>query len=118
MVPAPIQFDCASGVLEGANLWVRMAVLAAGAKISSQFSRRGSTGYANLLRKTLPSRESPSSSPTTRLSKYPKSNSLQSVTELSILDRIKVQTGYNVTASAFRQNRIDALNADAARHMQ
>jgi len=44
------------------------------------------------------------------------------VTELSILDRIKVSThvGYNVfgTASAFWQDRIDAMNAKTARRMQ
>ena len=47
---------------------------------------------------------------------------LETVTELSILDRIKVSTntGYNVfgTASRFWQNRIKALNANAARRMQ
>ena len=52
----------------------------------------------------------------------PRSNRLETVTELSILDRIKVSThvGYNVfgTASAFWQNRISALNANAARRMQ
>jgi FkbM family methyltransferase len=52
----------------------------------------------------------------------PRSNRLETVTELSILDRIKVSThvGYNVfgTASAFWQNRISALNANAGRHMQ
>ena len=52
----------------------------------------------------------------------PRSNRLETVTELSILDRIKVSThvGYNVfgTASAFWQNRIDALNANASRRMQ
>jgi len=52
----------------------------------------------------------------------PRSNRLETVTELSILDRIKVSThvGYNVfgTASAFWQDRIDALNAKAARRMQ
>jgi FkbM family methyltransferase len=52
----------------------------------------------------------------------PRSSRLETVTELSILDRIKVSThvGYNVfgTASVFWQNRIDALNADAARRMQ
>jgi hypothetical protein len=44
------------------------------------------------------------------------------VTELSILDRIKVSTriGYNVfgTSSAFWLDRIGALNATAARHTQ
>jgi len=52
----------------------------------------------------------------------PRSNRLETVTELSILDRIKVSShvGYNVfgTASAFWQNRIEALNANAARRMQ
>jgi FkbM family methyltransferase len=52
----------------------------------------------------------------------PRSNRLEAVTELSILDRIKVSShvGYNVfgTASAFWQNRINALNANAARRMQ
>jgi FkbM family methyltransferase len=50
----------------------------------------------------------------------PRSNRLETVTELSILDRIKVSThvGYNVfgTSSAFWQERIDALNA--TRRMQ
>ena len=48
----------------------------------------------------------------------PLSNRLETVTDLSILDRIKVSThvGYNVfgTASAFWLARIDALNAKAA----
>jgi FkbM family methyltransferase len=55
---APIQFDRASGILEGANLWERTAALAlaTGSKISSHFSHRGYIGCANLLRKTLPER--------------------------------------------------------------
>ena len=52
----------------------------------------------------------------------PRSNRLETVSELSILDRIKVSThvGYNVfgTASAFWQDRINALNANAARRAQ
>ena len=52
----------------------------------------------------------------------PRSNRMETVTELSILDRIKVSThvGYNVfgTASAFWLERIDALNAKTARRMQ
>jgi FkbM family methyltransferase len=52
----------------------------------------------------------------------PKSNRMETVTELSILDRIKVSShvGYNVfgTASAFWQDRISALNARAARRPQ
>jgi FkbM family methyltransferase len=58
MAQAPIQFDRASGALEGANLWERTAALAlvTGSKISSHFSHRGYNGCANLLRKTLPER--------------------------------------------------------------
>jgi FkbM family methyltransferase len=54
----PIQFDRASGALEGANLWERTAALAlvTGSKISSHFSHRGYNGCANLLRKALPER--------------------------------------------------------------
>jgi FkbM family methyltransferase len=52
----------------------------------------------------------------------PRSNRLETVTELSILDRIKVSThvGYNVfgTASLFWQDRINALNAKAVRRVQ
>ncbi|MGA2056504.1 MAG: FkbM family methyltransferase [Bradyrhizobium sp.] len=59
MAPLPIQFDRASGTLEGANLWERTAALAlvTGSKISSHFSHRGYNGCANLLRKTLPERD-------------------------------------------------------------
>src|SRR5580704_19321796 len=58
MAQPPIQFDRASGALEGANLWERTAALAlaTGSKISSHFSHRGYNGCANLLRKTLPKR--------------------------------------------------------------
>ena len=58
MAQPPIQFDRASGALEGANLWERTAALAlvTGSKISSHFSHRGYNGCANLLRKTLPER--------------------------------------------------------------
>jgi FkbM family methyltransferase len=52
----------------------------------------------------------------------PRSNRLETVTELSILDRIKVSShvGYNVfaTASAFWEDRIHDLNANAARRVQ
>ena len=52
----------------------------------------------------------------------PRSNRLETVTDLSILDRIKVSThvGYNVfgTASAFWLDRINALNAKAGRRAQ
>ena len=59
MAQPPIQFDRASGALEGANLWERTAALAlvTGSKISSHFSHRGYNTCANLLRKTLPSRD-------------------------------------------------------------
>jgi FkbM family methyltransferase len=49
----------------------------------------------------------------------PRSDRFETITELSILDRIKVASnvGYNVfgTASAFWENRIHSLNASAAR---
>jgi hypothetical protein len=52
----------------------------------------------------------------------PRSNRLEIVTDLSILDRIKVSThvGYNVfgTASAFWLDRINALNAKAGARAQ
>jgi FkbM family methyltransferase len=52
----------------------------------------------------------------------PRSKRLETVTELSILDRIKVSThvGYNVfgTASAFWLDRINELNAKSARRTQ
>jgi FkbM family methyltransferase len=59
MATPPIQFDRASGVLEGANPWERLAAVALtlGSKISSNFSHRGYNGCANLLRKALPERE-------------------------------------------------------------
>ena len=49
MVQAPIQFDRASGALEGANLWERTAALAlaTGSKISSHFSHMGYIACAN-----------------------------------------------------------------------
>jgi FkbM family methyltransferase len=58
MAQAPIQFDRASGALEGANLWERTAAVAltTGSKISSHFSHRGYSHCANLLRKALPER--------------------------------------------------------------
>ena len=52
----------------------------------------------------------------------PVSNRFETVTELSILDRIKVSThvGYNVfgTSSAFWLDRINSLNASASRRTQ
>jgi len=52
----------------------------------------------------------------------PRSNRFETVTELSILDRIKVASnvGYNVfgTASAFWESRFHSLNANAARSVQ
>ncbi|KWV50181.1 FkbM family methyltransferase [Bradyrhizobium macuxiense] len=59
MAQPPIQFDRASGALEGANAWERTAALAlaTGAKISSHFSHMGYVACANLLRKTLSERD-------------------------------------------------------------
>jgi FkbM family methyltransferase len=58
MAQAPIQFDRASGVLEGANAWERLAAVALtlGSKVGSHFSHRGYNMCANLLRTTLPDR--------------------------------------------------------------
>jgi len=58
MAQAPIQFDRASGALEGANAWERLAAVALtlGSKVASNFSHRGYNLCANLLRKTLPER--------------------------------------------------------------
>jgi FkbM family methyltransferase len=55
---APIQFDRASGVLEGANPWERLAAVALtlGSKVGANFSHRGYNMCANLLRTTLPDR--------------------------------------------------------------
>lgn len=55
----PLQFDRASGVLEGASTWERMAALAltAGSKVAANFSHRGYNACANLLRRTLPERD-------------------------------------------------------------
>ncbi len=52
---APIQFDRASGVLEGANPWERLAAVALtlGSKVGANFSHRGYNLCANLLRKAL-----------------------------------------------------------------
>jgi FkbM family methyltransferase len=59
MAMPPIQFDRATGVLEGANAWERMAALAlsTGSKVASTFSHRGYNLCANLLRTTLPERD-------------------------------------------------------------
>jgi FkbM family methyltransferase len=59
MVMPPIQFDRATGVLEGANAWERLAALAlsTGSKVASTFSHRGYNICANLLRTTLPERD-------------------------------------------------------------
>ncbi|MBR1198790.1 FkbM family methyltransferase [Bradyrhizobium sp. AUGA SZCCT0240] len=59
MAQPPIQFDRASGALDGANPWERLAAVALtlGSKISSNFSHRGYNMCANLLRRTLPARD-------------------------------------------------------------
>jgi len=58
MATPPIQFDRASGVLQGASSWERLAAVALtlGSKVASNFSHRGYNRCANLLRKTLPER--------------------------------------------------------------
>lgn len=58
MAQAPIQFDRASGVLEGVNAWERLAAMALtlGSKVGAHFSHRGYNMCANLLRTTLPER--------------------------------------------------------------
>jgi len=110
----PIQFDRTTGVLEGANAWERLAALAlsSGSKVASSFSLRGYNSCANLLRKTLPERDIAIRLNPDAMFEFPYGD----------VDRIKVSThvGYNVfgTASAFWQNRINALNANAARRMQ
>lgn len=59
MAQPPIRFDRATGELDGANAWERLAALTltAGSKVSSLFSHRGYNLCANLLRKTLPERD-------------------------------------------------------------
>ncbi len=59
MAMPPIQFDRATGVLQGANAWERLAALAlsTGSKVASTFSHRGYNMCANLLRRTLPERD-------------------------------------------------------------
>lgn len=59
MAMPPIQFDRATGVLQGANAWERLAAVAlsTGSKVASSFSHRGYNMCANLLRKTLPERD-------------------------------------------------------------
>jgi FkbM family methyltransferase len=59
MAMPPSQLDRATGVLEGANAWERMAALAlsTGSKVASTFSHRGYNLCANLLRTTLPERD-------------------------------------------------------------
>ena len=60
--------------------------------------------------------------PLTLFVRDPESNRFETVTDLSILDRIKVSTnvGYNVfaTSSAFWLDRINSLNASASRRAQ
>lgn len=59
-LPSPIEFDRASGDLQGVNLWERTmaCALAMGSKVSSTFSHRGYNMCANLMRRTvLPARD-------------------------------------------------------------
>ncbi|ABE40111.1 Methyltransferase FkbM [Rhodopseudomonas palustris BisB5] len=59
IAPKPIQFDRATGALEGANALERLAAcaLVMGARVSSGFSYRGYNAAANLMRKALPQRD-------------------------------------------------------------
>ncbi|WP_420131534.1 FkbM family methyltransferase [Rhodopseudomonas sp.] len=59
IAPAPIQFDRATGALEGASALERLAAcaLVMGARVSSSFSYRGYNAAANLMRKALPERD-------------------------------------------------------------
>ena len=59
MVMPPIQFDRATGVLEGANAWERLAALAltAGSRWRRRFRIAATIICANLLRTTLPERD-------------------------------------------------------------
>ena len=107
--------------MERANLWERTAALAlaTGSKISSHFSH-GCGEHGNDPAHTV-SRCILEKTPLRLIVHDPRSNRMETVTELSILDRIKVSShvGYNAfgTASAFWQDRIDALNAEASRRM-
>jgi hypothetical protein len=117
----PIRFDRASGALEGANLWKRTAALAlaTGSKRWSHFSH-GREEHDNDPAHTV-SRNILEKTPLRLIVCDPRSNRRETVTELSIPDRIMVSShvGHNVfgTASAFWQDRIDALNAEASRRM-
>jgi hypothetical protein len=117
----PIRFDRASEALQGANLWKRTAALAlaTGSKRWSHFSH-GCEGHDNDPAHTV-SRNILEKTPLRLIVCDPRSNRMETVTELSISDRIKVSShaGYNVfgTASAFWQDRIDAVNAEASRRM-
>ncbi|MBI5129862.1 MAG: FkbM family methyltransferase [Rhodopseudomonas palustris] len=59
IAPPPIQFDRATGALEGATALERAAAyaLVMGARVSSTFSYRGYNAAANLMRKALPQRD-------------------------------------------------------------
>jgi len=59
IAPPPIQFDRATGALEGASALERAAAcaLVMGARVSSTFSYRGYNAAANLMRKALPERD-------------------------------------------------------------
>lgn len=59
MTQSIIQYDRSTGTLTGATLWERLVAVAliAGSKVSSLFYHRGYNSCANLLRKTVPSRD-------------------------------------------------------------
>ena len=140
MAQAPIQFDRASGALEGANLLddgkisadgkyliklgvesVEIEAMKGGARLMQGDSVLQCEEHGSDSRHTV-SRYILEQTPPKLIVYDPRSKRLETVSRLSILDRIKVSThvGYNVfgTASPFWQNRIRALNANAARRMQ
>lgn len=59
VTPPLIQYNRTTGTLTGANLWERLVALAliAGSKVAALFYHRGYNTCANLLRKTVPSRD-------------------------------------------------------------
>ena len=107
--------------MERANLGEHTAAqaLATGSKIASHFSHVRE-GHGNDPAHTV-SRYILEKTSLQLIVCVPGSNRMETVTELSILDRIKVSShvGYNVfgTAGAFWQDRIDAVNAEASRRM-
>lgn len=104
-----IQFDRDAGALEGANLLLQSDSILL-------YEEHGNDPNHTVSRYVL------EQTPLKLIVYDPRSNRLETITELSMLDRIKVSShvGYNVfgTASTFWHDRISALNANAGRRMQ